>query len=110
VEWQTRANQWQMPSKGCHLPPRPRQWHKIEHRLLALITQTWRGKPRVTHPVIVELIAATTTKTGVRVACRLEARTYAKGRRISDTQMVEVNLVPEACHGEWHYTIHPTTS
>jgi hypothetical protein len=59
---------------------------------------------------VVELIAATTTKAGVRVACRLDARSYAKGRRIADTQMAEVNLVPEAFHGEWNYTIHPTNS
>ena len=56
----------------------------------------------MTHQVIVERIAATTTKTGLRVACRLDERTYAQGRRISDTQMAEVNLVPEAFHGEWN--------
>ena len=64
----------------------------------------------VTHQVIVELIAATKTKAGLRVACRLDERTYRKGRRISDKQMAEVNLVPEAFHGEWNYAIHPGTS
>jgi hypothetical protein len=108
VEVQPLANQWQMPIQVCHLPPGTRKWNKIEHRLFSFITQNWRGKPLVTHQVIVELIAATTTKAGVRVECRLDERTYAKGRRISDTQMAEVNLVPEAFHGEWNYTIDPT--
>ena len=108
VELQTLANQLQMPIKVCHLPPGTSKWNKIEHRLFSFITQNWRGKPLVTHQVIVELIAATTTKAGLRVECRLDERTYAKGRRISNTQMAEVNLVPEAVHGEWNYTIHPT--
>lgn len=108
MELQTLANQWQMPIQVCHLPPGTSKWNKIEHRLFSFITQNWRGKPLVTHQVIVELIAATTTKAGLRVQCRLDERTYAKGRRISDTQMAEVNLVPEAFHGEWNYTIHPT--
>lgn len=108
VELQTLANQLQMPIKVCHLPPGTSKWNKIEHRLFSFITQNWRGKPLVTHQVIVELIAATTTKAGLRVECRLDERPYAKGRRISDTQMAAVNLVPEAFHGEWNYTIHPT--
>ena len=108
VELQRLANQLQMPIKVCHLPPGTSKWNKIEHRLFSFITQNWRGKPLVTHQVMVELIAATTTKAGLRVECRLDERTYAKGRRVSDTQMAEVNLVPEAFHGEWNYTIHPT--
>ena len=108
MELQRLANQLQMPIKVCHLPPGTSKWNKIEHRLFSFITQNWRGKPLVTHQVIVELIAATTTKAGLRVECRLDERTYSKGRRVSDTQMAEVNLVPEAFHGEWNYTIHPT--
>jgi hypothetical protein len=108
VELQTLATQLQMPIKVCHLPPGTRKWNKIEHRLFSCITQNWRGKPLVTHQIMVELIAATTTKAGLRGACRLDERTYATGRRISDTQMAEVNLIPEAFHGEWNYTIHPT--
>jgi DDE family transposase len=106
AELQPLANQWQRPITVCHLPPGTRKWHKSEPRLFALSTQHWRGKPRVTHQVMVELIAA---KAGLRVQCRLDERTYAKGRRVSDTQMAAVNLVPEAFHGEWNYTMHPTT-
>jgi hypothetical protein len=64
----------------------------------------------VTHQVIVELIAATTTKARLRVECRLDERTYAKGKRISDTQMAEVNLLSDAFHGEWNYTINFTAA
>ncbi len=110
VELQKLADELQLPIKVCHLPPGTSKWNKIEHRLFSFITQNWRGKPLVTHQVIVELIAATKTKAGLRVACRLDERTYRKGRRISDKQMAEVNLVPEAFHGEWNYAIHPGTS
>jgi len=108
VELQHLANQLHLPISVCHLPPGTSKWNKIEHRLFSFITQNWRGKPLVTHQVIVELIAATTTQVGLRVACRLDDRTYAKGRRISDTQMADVNLAPAAFHGDWNYTINPT--
>jgi transposase len=108
-ELQTLANEWDMPITVCHLPPGTSQWHKLEHRLFSFITQNWRGKPLVTHQVIGELIAATTTKTGLTVRCRLDARNYPKGKRITDTQMANVNLVPEAFHGEWNYASHPAT-
>jgi len=110
VELQKLANQLLLPIKVCHLPPGTSKWNKIEHRLFSFITQNWRGKPLVTHKVIVELIAATTTKAGLRVACRLDERNYPKGRRISDKQMADVNLAPEAFHGEWNYAINPIIS
>lgn len=110
VELQQLANQLQLPIHVCHLPPGTSKWNKIEHRLFSFITQNWRGKPLVTHQVIVELIAATTTKARLRVECRLDERSYAKGRRISDAQLAEVNLLPDAFHGEWNYTINPIAS
>jgi len=109
VELQKFADQLRLPIHVCHLPPGTSKWNKIEHRLFSFITQNWRGKPLVTHQVIVELIGATTTRTGLRVECRLDERTYAKGKRVSDKQMAEVNLQPEAFHGEWNYTINPIT-
>ncbi len=90
----------------CHLPPGTSKWNKIEHRLFSFITQNWRGKPLVTHQVIVNLIAATTT--GLQVRCREDDRVYTKGRRVSDAQLAAVHLEPHAFHGEWNYTIHPT--
>ena len=110
VALQKLADEFALPSEVCHLPPGTRQWNKIAHRLFSFITQNWRGKPLVPHQVIVALIAATTTQAGLTVQCRLDEKTYPKGKRISDQQMAEVNLVPEAFHGEWHYVIHPTTS
>ena len=109
VELQKLVNELRFPIKVCHLPPGTSKWNKIEHRLFSFITQNWRGKPLVTHQVIVELIGATKTKTGLRVECRLDERSYPTGRRISDQEMAEVNLVPEAFHGEWNYAIHPDT-
>jgi hypothetical protein len=108
VELQKLANELALPIHVCHLPPGTSKWNKIEHRLFAFITQNWRGKPLVTHHVIVELIAATTTQAGLTVRCRLDERTYPKGKRISDQQRADVNLVPAAFHGEWNYAIHPT--
>jgi hypothetical protein len=110
LELQALANELGFPITVCHLPPGTSKWNKIEHRLFSFITQNWRGKPLVTHQVIVNLIAATTTKTGLRVRAHLDERTYAKGRRISDKQMAEVHLEPHDFHGEWNYTIHPTIS
>lgn len=109
-ELQTLANELGFPITVCHLPPGTSKWNKIEHRLFSFITQNWRGKPLVTHQVIVSLIAATTTKAGLRVRAHVDQRTYAKGRRISDKQMAEVHLEPCHFHGEWNYTIHPTNS
>jgi transposase len=96
------------PISVCHLPPGTSKWNKIEHRLFSFITQNWRGKPLITHKVIVELISATTTKAGLTVRSRLDEKHYKKGIRISDRQMEKINLHPDKFHGEWNYTIHPT--
>jgi transposase len=99
-----------LPVTVCHLPPGTSKWNKIEHRLFSFITQNWRGKPLVTHQVIVNLISATTTTSGLSVRSRLDKRIYPKGRRVSDRDLALVNLEPNAFHGEWNYTIHPTAA
>ena len=109
VELQKLADELQFPIKVCHFPPGTSKWNKIEHRLFSFITQNWRGKPLITHQVIVELIAATKTRTGLTVFSRLDERTYAKGRRISDKQLAEVYLIPNDFHGDWNYTVAPTS-
>ena len=109
-ELQRLANELDIEIEVHHLPPGTSKWNKIEHRLFSFITQNWRGKPLITHQVIVNLIAATTTKTGLTVRSRLDARHYAKGRRVSDQQLADANLAPHAFHGEWNYTIHPTAT
>ena len=110
VELQALVNELGIPISVCHLPPGTSKWNKIEHRLFSFITKNWRGKPLLTHQVIVNLISATTTKAGLLVKSRIDERIYPKGRRISDQQLAGVNLHPNDFHGEWNYTIHPTTA
>ena len=107
VQLQALADDLHFPITVCHLPPGTSKWNKIEHRLFSFITQNWRGKPLVTHQVIVELIAATTTRTGLKVYSRLDQRIYTTGQRVTDKQLAAVNLEPDAWHGEWNYTIYP---
>ena len=87
----------------------PTKWNEIEHRLIYFITQNWRGKPLVSYLVIVQLIASTTTKTGLTIACRLDESDYAKGIKVTDAEMDALNIQPAAFHGEWNYTIAPRT-
>jgi hypothetical protein len=91
----------------CHLPPGTSKWNKIEHRLFSFITQNWRGKPLETHATILKLIAATTTTTGLRVYSELDTHPYPKGVKVTDEQMTQIHLKPDAFHGEWNYTIKP---
>lgn len=107
VELQQLADELQIPIRVCHLPPGTSKWNKIEHRLFSFITQNWRGKPLITHQVIVDLISATTTRKGLQVHCRLDERHYQTQRRVTDGQLENLNLVPDSWHGEWNYTIHP---
>ena len=107
LELQALANELGIPIRVCHLPPGTSKWNKIEHRLFSFVSQNWRGKPLITHQVIVELIASTRTRTGLVVRCALDERTYTNGRRVSDRQLADVHLVPDVFHGEWNYTIMP---
>jgi Rhodopirellula transposase DDE domain len=92
----------------CHFPPGTSKWHKIEQRLFSFISQNWRGKPLVSHEVIVNLIAATTTKTGLQVVCQLDQHSYPVGLKVSQKAMEEINLRRDPFHGEWNYTILPS--
>jgi hypothetical protein len=107
LELQALADEVRIPIRVCHLPPGTSKWNKIEHRLFSFITQNWRGKPLITHQVIVELIASTRTRAGLTVRCALDKNDYAAGRRVSDQQLATINLTPDAFHGEWNYTIAP---
>ncbi len=107
VELQELANALDLSISVCHLPPGTSKWNQIEHRLFSFITQNWRGKPLITHQVIVELISATKTSKGLQVHSRLDERHYPTKRRVSDQQLSTVNLAPDKWHGEWNYTIHP---
>lgn len=107
VELQHLVNELGFPISVCHMPPGTSKWNKIEHRLFSFITQNWRGKPLISHQVIVELISATTTQTGLQVHSRLDEHLYATGKRVSDQQLAEVHLEPNSWQGQWNYTIHP---
>ena len=83
------------------------QWNRIEHRLFSFISMNWRAKPLVSYRVIVDLISATTTTTGLTVHCELDESHYPKGIAVSDGQMASLNISRHDFHGEWNYTIHP---
>jgi transposase len=106
-ELQTLADQTGLSITVAHLPPGTSKWNKIEHRLFAFITQNWRGKPLLTHQVIVQLIANTTTAKGLTVTCRIDQTTYDKGIKVSDAEMAQLNITPADFHGDWNYTIAP---
>ena len=105
TELQALADQTGLSITVAHLPPGTSKWNRIEHRLFAFITQNWRGKPLLTHQVIVQLIASTTTAKGLTVQCRLDENAYEKGIKVSDAEMAELNIKPAEFHGEWNYTI-----
>ena len=110
LELQRLADETGLTISVCHLPPGTSKWNKIEHRLFAFISQNWRGKPLVSYEVIVSLIAATTTTTGLQVYCELDANAYPAGRKVSDAELAAVRLHRDAFHGEWNYTLLPATA
>lgn len=90
-----------------HLPPGTSKWNRIEHRLFAYITQNWRGKPLVSHKVIVQLIAATSTDKGLTVTCGIDRSRYPCGIKISKAELAKIKIERHSFHGEWNYTIKP---
>jgi len=107
VELQTLADELKLPITVCHLPPGTSKWNKIEHRLFSFITINWRGKPLRSYRTIVQLIAATTTETGLKVRAELDENKYPKGTKVSDAQLAAVDLSRHSFHGDWNYTISP---
>jgi len=92
---------------ACHFPPGTSRWNKIERRLFSHITMNWRGRPLTSHEVIVNSIAATTTRTGLTVHAQLDPGTYPKGTKISKAQMTALPLTRHDWHGDWNYTLRP---
>ncbi len=90
-----------------HLPPGTSKWNKIEHRLFSCISMNWRGRPLVSHEIVVKLIGATITKTGLKVKAKLDKRKYPLKVKVTDEQMRSLNIEPHKFHGEWNYTIRP---
>jgi hypothetical protein len=106
-ELQTLADEMGMQIRVCHFPPGTSKWNKIEHRLFSHITMNWRGRPLVSHEVVVNLIGSTTTRTGLQVTAELDTGKYPLKQKVTDEQMSKVRLKKAKFHGEWNYTILP---
>ena len=106
-ELQALANELGMTITLCLLPPGTSKSNRIEHRLFSFITQNWRGKPLVSYQAIVQLIAATTTRTGLNVKSEIDTAVYPSGIQVADRDIAAINITPHAFHREWNDTIAP---
>jgi transposase len=106
-ELQKFSNQERMNITVCHFPPGTSKWNKIEHRLFSYITKNWRGRPLLDYETVVNLIAATTTKSGLTVKVRFDKRIYDKGIKVTTEEIKNLNIKKHKFHGEWNYTIKP---
>jgi Rhodopirellula transposase DDE domain len=97
-----------MPIHVCHFPPGTSKWNKIEHRMFCHITQNWRGRPLVSHDVIIPLIANTATAQGLTIKAELDSGTYPTGIKVTDQELAGINLTPAPFHGDWNYCILPS--
>jgi hypothetical protein len=109
-ELQNLADQTGLAISVCHFPPGTSKWNRIEHRLFCHITQNWRGHPLTSRLAVIELIAATTTTTGLTVECKLDTNTYQKGIKVTAAEMATLNIERDAFHPEWNYTIAPRST
>jgi hypothetical protein len=110
VELQNLANELGLEISVSHFPPGTSKWNKIEHRLFSFITMNWRGKPLLTYQTIVNLIAATSTRAGLRVRAALDTQDYPAGVKVPDDVLHKVNLKTARFHGDWNYTVIPDSS
>ena len=105
LELQRLADEENLTIRVSHFPPGTSKWNKIEHRLFSFITMNWRGRPLISHEVIVNLIANTKTRSGLTVQAELDTADYPKGLVISDAQMANIKIDRNAFHGDWNYCI-----
>ena len=112
IELAKLATEIAIPITICHFPPGTSKWNKIEHRLFAHISMNWRGRPLTSHEVVVDLIGATTTRTGLTVHAEANTSSYPRGIKITDQEMdaMRPQLKPHAFHGDWNYTLQPRTT
>ena len=110
VELQKLSDQIGLQIVVCHFPRGTSKWNKIEHRLFSFISHNWRGKPLVDYATIINLITNTTTSTGLKVYARLDETDYPKGIEVSNAELAKVNIHRHDFHGDWNYTISPTTT
>jgi len=107
VELQRLADELRLAIQVCHFPPGTSKWNKIEHRLFSFITMNWRGRPLVSHEVIVNLITSTKNGKGLKVRAQMDEGTYPTKIKVSDQEMENLNIKRHQFHGEWNYTIAP---
>ena len=107
AELQALSNATGLEIEVCHFPPGTSKWNKIEHRLFCHVTRNWQGRPLETYEVVVSLIGATTTETGLKVYAELDATKYERGRKVPDEVFAKLNIKPSRFHGEWNYVIRP---
>lgn len=110
VALQELATKLEMPIHVRHFPPGTSKWNKIEHRMFSHITRNWRGRPLVSHEVIIKLIANTTTKTGLKICAELDTGNYPTGIIVTDEELAALNLKRANFHGEWNYKLLPMRS
>ena len=108
TQLQAPADELGLPVRVLHYPPGTSKWNKIEHRLFSYISINWRAKPLISRQVVIDLIAATTTTTGLKVYARLDTNTYPTKIQITDEQIRAIQLTGDDFHPEWNYTIIPS--
>jgi hypothetical protein len=108
LELQKLADELGMKIAVSHFPPGTSKWNKIEHKMFSYISANWRGQSLVSHEVIIALIAATTSKEGLKIKAQINRGIYLIGIEITPEQMASVNLARQKFHGEWYYAITPT--
>jgi hypothetical protein len=101
------ANKLGIEITMCHFPPGTSKWNKIEHKMFSFITMNWRGRPLISHEVILKLIGSTTTRSGLRIKCALDRRKYMTGKKITKEMFKEIKLYPHDFHPDWNYSIKP---
>ena len=106
-ELQKLANELSIPVQVCHFPPGTSKWNKIEHRMFCHITANWRGRPLISREVVVNLIAGTTTRQGLKIKAGLDENTYEAGIKVTDKELASLSIEPDNFHGEWNYRIKP---
>jgi hypothetical protein len=107
-ELQRLADTTGLAIRVCHFPPGTSKWNKIEHRMFSFVSLNWRGKPLESLEIIVNLIAATKTSTGLKVYARLDDGSYERGVDVTDEQLAAVNITRHSFHGDWNYTVIPS--
>ena len=108
LELQKLADELGITIRVSHFPPGTSKWNKIEHRLFSYISMNWRGMPLVSHETIINLIAATTTRKGLKVRAELDSNFYQKGIKVTDEEFAAIRISRDEFHGEWNYSIAPS--